>query len=117
MTSEFLPGIAWFNHLEVYVDLGYQGIRKDYQPEEIKIPQKRPRQSNKNPTPSLSEEEKRYTQEVSKTRVGIENTIGGTPRYHIWVPRFRNRREGFADSVIAIGAGLWNLNGIPLATL
>jgi hypothetical protein len=80
MKREFLPGVAWFNHLEVYVDWGYQGIRKAYQPAEIKIPPNRPRQSHKNPTPSLSEEEKRYTQEVSKTRVGIEPAIGGTPR-------------------------------------
>ncbi|OQW86376.1 MAG: hypothetical protein BWK78_10145 [Thiotrichaceae bacterium IS1] len=62
MKSEFLPGVAWFNHLEVYVDLGYQGIRKDYPPAEIKIPQNRPRKSHKNPTPSLSEEEQRYNQ-------------------------------------------------------
>lgn len=117
MKSEFLPGVAWFNHLEVYVDLGYQGIRKDYPQAEINIPHKRPRKSHKNPTPSLSEEEKRYNQEVSKTRVGIENAIGGMKRYNILVHRFRNRLEGFADSVIAICAGLWNLNCIPLATL
>lgn len=117
MTSEFPPGVAWFNSLEVDVDLGYQGIRKDYPPAEIKIPHNRPRKSNKNPTPSLTEEEKRYNQEVSTTRVGIENAIGGMKRYNILVHRFRNRLEGFADSVIAIGAGLWNLNCIPLATL
>ena len=79
-TSEFAPGIAWFNPLEVYVDWGYPGIRKAYPPAELKIPHNRPRQSHKNPTPSWSEEENRYTPEVRNTRVGIEPALGGMTR-------------------------------------
>jgi len=37
--------------------------------------------------------------------------------YNILVHRFPNRIAGFADSVIALGAGLWNLNVAPVSTL
>jgi hypothetical protein len=116
MTNEFNPEIAWFSNIEVYVDLGYQGIRKDYKQENINIPQKKPRKSKQNPNPKLTTEEKKYNQEISKIRIGVEHAIGGMKRYTILVHRFRNRIEGFADKVIAICAGLWNLNVVPLAT-
>ena len=33
---------TWFEHLRVFVDLGYQGICKDYKGENILIPRKNP---------------------------------------------------------------------------
>ena len=38
--SEFPNEAAWFKHLRVFVDLGYQGIVKDYEGENILIPYK-----------------------------------------------------------------------------
>jgi len=41
--SEFSTKEAWFEHLKVFVDLGYQGICKDYSGKNILIPIKKPR--------------------------------------------------------------------------
>jgi hypothetical protein len=54
--EEFLRYEAWFEHLSVLVDLGYQGIIKDYEGENIQIPFKKPRKSKNNPNPTLTAE-------------------------------------------------------------
>ena len=41
------------------VDLGYQGILKDYNGDDIQIPFKKPRKSKNNPNPTLTVEEKK----------------------------------------------------------
>ena len=38
LKAEFLPEEAWFEFLQVLVDLGYQGILKDYVGEDIHLP-------------------------------------------------------------------------------
>lgn len=99
----------WFSTFENWVDLGYLGIEKDYKGK-IKIPHKKPRKSKNNPVPKLTDEQKRENQEMSKTRIFVENAIGGIKRYFILVHKFRNKRKNFEDDVIAISAGLWNLH-------
>jgi hypothetical protein len=97
------------------VDLGYQGILKDYEGENIQIPFKKPRKSKNNPNPSLTAEQKAYNKELSKTRVLVEHAIGSLKRFNILVHAFRNRKANFIDDVIALCAGLWNLNVIQNA--
>ncbi len=92
----------------MWLDSGFQGFAKDYAYKEIHQPHKKPRKSKKRPNPSLTEEEKKHNQAVSKVRVLIENAIGGLKRYQILVQRFRNRCVAFADEVVEICAGLWN---------
>ncbi len=58
--EEFPTQEAWFKCLSVLVDLGYQGILKDYQGEKIQIPFKKTRKSKKNPNPTLTSEQKEY---------------------------------------------------------
>lgn len=110
LKEEFPPEEAWFELLQVLVDLGYQGICTDYAGDDIRIPHKKPRQSKKNPEPSLSAEQKADNQAVSKIRIFVENAIGGLKRYNILVHRFRNHKPSFEDDVIGIAAGLWNFN-------
>lgn len=110
LKSEFSTKNAWFKHLTVFVDLGYQGICKDYEGENILIPHKKPRKSKNNPNPSLTKEQKQYNKELSKTRIFVENAIGGLKRFNILVQTFRNKKSNFIDDVIVLCAGLWNLN-------
>ena len=108
--EEFPPEKAWFELLKVFVDLGYQGILKDYEGEEIHVPHKKPRKSKKNPVTSLTNEQKAENQAMSKIRIFVENAICGLKRYNILVHRFRNHKESFDDDVIGIAAGLWNFS-------
>ena len=110
LKEEFPPEEAWFEFLQVFVDLGYQGILNHYEGDGIHIPHKKPRKSKKNPVTSLSDEQKAENQALSKIRIFVENAICGLKRYNILVHRFRNHKKGFDDEVIGIAAALWNFN-------
>ena len=109
LQQEFPPELEWFTDLYVRVDLGYLGIQSDYCGEQIAIPTRKPRKSQKNPNPQLSDAQKAANTALSRVRIFIEHAIGGMKRYNILVHTFRNRREHFEDDVIGICAGLWNL--------
>ena len=109
LKQELPPELDWFADIHVRVDLGYLGIQSDYRGEQIDIPTRKPRKSQKNPNPQLSEEQKAANTALSRIRIFIEHAIGGMKRSHIWVHTFRNRLEHFEDDVIGICAGLWNL--------
>ena len=98
----------WFIDLKVRVDLGYLGIKSDYRGDQIDIPTKKPRKSQKNPNPQLSEEQRAANTAVSRIRIFIEHAIGGMKRYNILVYCFRNRKADFEDDAIGVCAGLWN---------
>jgi hypothetical protein len=91
------------------VDLGYLGIKDIWNSSSINIPYKLPKKSKNNPAPSLTTEEKEYNKYVSKNRVVVENAIAGLKRYNILVSKFRNKTIQFADEMIELSAGLWNL--------
>jgi hypothetical protein len=46
---------------------------------------------------------------LRRVRIFLEQAMGGMKRSHIFVHTFRNRLEQFADEVIGVCAGLWNL--------
>src|SRR6266480_6363472 len=48
LKQELPPELAWFADLNVRVDLGYLGIKSDYRGDQIAIPTKKPRKSQKN---------------------------------------------------------------------
>jgi hypothetical protein len=107
--QELPPEMDWFTDLQVRVDLGYLGIKSDYSGHQIDIPTKKPRKSQKNPNPQLSDEQRAAHTALSRVRIVIEQAIGGMKRYNILVHTFRNRLENFEDDVIGVCAGLWNL--------
>ena len=109
LKQEFPPELDWFTDINVRVDLGYLGMKSDYRGEQIDIPTKKPRKSQKNPNPQLSDAQKVANKVLSQVRIFIEHAIGGMKRYNILVHSFRNRIENFEDDVIGICAGLWNL--------
>ena len=108
LKQEFPPEVDWFVDLSVRVDLGYLGIKSDYRGDQIAIPTKKPRKSQKNPNPPLSDEQKAAKKALSQIRIFIEHAIGGMKRSNILVHAFRNRLENFEDDVIGVCAGLWN---------
>ena len=110
LKQELPPDLDWFRDLEVWVDLGYQGIQSDYEGDMIEIPHKKPRKSKKNPNPELTVEQRAENKAVSRIRIFIEHAIGGMKRFNILVQRFRNHKEDFEDDSVGICAGLWNLN-------
>ena len=110
LKQELPPDLDWFVDLEVWVDLGYQGIQSDYEGDMIEIPHKTPRKSKTNPDSKLTVEQRAENRAVSQIRIFIEHAIGGMKRFGILVQRFRNRKANFEDDSVGICAGLWNLN-------
>ena len=108
--DEFPTEEEWFALLQVFVDLGYQGIRSDYGGDGIHIPHKKPRTSKNNPITSLTDEQKAENHALSQVRIFVENAICGLKRYNILVHRYRNHKDSFDDQVISIAAALWNFN-------
>ena len=109
LKHELPPEGDCLTDLQVRVDLGYLGMKSDYRGDQIDLPTKKPRKSQKNPNPQLSEEQSAANTALSRVRIFIEHAIGGMKRYNILVHAFRNRKENFADDVIGVCAGLWNL--------
>jgi DDE superfamily endonuclease len=107
LKQEFPPELDWFEDIHVRVDLGYQGIQSDYQGDQIEIPTKKPRKSQKNPTPQLSDEQKAANKALSQVRIFIEHAIGGMKRSNSLVYAFRNRKADFEDDAIGVCAGLF----------
>lgn len=101
---EFKPKLAWFDTFKCWLDLGYQGIAKDYDVGEIKMPIKAT--SNK----PLTQEDKDHNKAINKVRVFVEHAIAGIKRFYILVHTFRNKLIDFDDKVINLVSGLNNLN-------
>lgn len=108
LKNEFPPNHQWFKHHTVWIDLGYLGFEKHYNPQQLFIPFKKPYKSKNNPDPKLSDEQKTYNRFVSSTRVKVENAIGGIKRFGILQHKFRNKSSALRDKAIFIAAGVWN---------
>ena len=111
--EEFPPELEWFESLKIFVDLGYLGINKDFTKAHIFIPEKKAKKTTSNPNPTLSIDQKNRNTARSKIRIYVENAIAGIKRYNILVQKYRNKSKNFEDDVIAIAAGLWNLQIQP----
>jgi hypothetical protein len=109
LKQELPPELDWFVDINVRVDLGYRGMQSDDRGEQIDLPRRKPRKSQKNPNPPWSDEHKAAHTALSRVRIFIEHAIGGMKRSNILVHTFRNRIKHFEDDVIGICAGLWNL--------
>ena len=68
LQQEFPPEVAWFADLNIRVDLGYLGIKSDDLGDQIDIPTKKPRKSQKHPNPQLRDAQKRANKVLSQVR-------------------------------------------------
>jgi hypothetical protein len=100
---------TWFDLIELFVDLGYLGIEKDFTIGKIQIPIKKPKKSKNNPSPELTDEQKEHNKTVSKTRVRIEHAIGSMKVFNLMAHIYRNHKQGFEDLSAGICAAIHNL--------
>lgn len=88
------------------VDLGYQGIERDYSDHKVVIPKKKP------PKQELTKTEKRQNRKKAKQRIVVEHTLAHLKQFQILTQTYRNRRGRNNQSYnrkINIVAGLVNL--------
>lgn len=100
--------VKWFDAFVLWLDLGYLGIHKTYVAHDVKMPHKKPRKSKKNPSPTLTDDQKTENREISRVRVLVEQAMSGLKRFNIVIHRFRNRLEDFVDTAVLLAVGLWN---------
>jgi len=108
MKKVFKPGLPWFKKVGLLLDLGFLGADKDYPKAKICLPHKKPRKSKKNPTPSLTTEQRQENRKQAARRVVVEHAIGGMKAFHCLVHRIRNHLDTFVDCFFSLSAGLWN---------
>jgi hypothetical protein len=109
--QEFPSSQFGFSPIKIAVDLGYQGIQKNYPSAlQISIPHKKQKKSKANPNPSLTRKQKAQNKKLASKRVIVEHAIGGMKAFQILSTKFRNRQtKNWVDEVIFQVAGLWNL--------
>jgi hypothetical protein len=90
--------------VEAIVDLGFQGIEKDYPGLKVSIPDKK--QKGK----ELSTFQKLVNKTISSVRVVAEHAIGGVKRFGSVVQVYRNRKPNMDDKLMLIACGLWNFH-------
>lgn len=88
--------------ISCWLDLGFQGIKKDYPDLKVFIPQKKPRGGE------LSQEQKALNGLKASIRVVVEHAIGGVKRLNVLSQVYRNRKDGLDDQFMLVGCGLWN---------
>ena len=86
--------------IAIEVDLGFQGLQKEY--DNIQIGHKKPRGG------SLTQAQKDFNQAVSRSRVVCENAFAGVKRYGAVSAVYRNRVTNFDDHLMLTATGLWN---------
>ena len=84
------------------VDLGFQGIEKDFPDADTSIPHKKPRGGE------LTPEQRTENRSISSHRVISEHTICGIKRLKSLTDIYRNTTPDFDDRLINIGCGIWN---------
>ena len=92
----------WFFNFNIFVDLGYLGIKKEYVCKQLNIPHKK---SKNRPLTTRQKEENKI---LSSRRVVIEHSIGGIKRYRILSDRLRTHHIDLYDKILGVCAGLWN---------
>jgi hypothetical protein len=93
-------GIAFPTGSRLFQDTGFQGYRPDGI--DIHQPTKKPRKGE------LTDEQKAHNRAISRERIGVEHSIGGIKVSRITREVFRNRRQGFVDTVMFVASGLHN---------
>lgn len=102
LKTEFPPDQLWFKDHLVGVDLGYQGIAKAYDCEQVNIPAKKPKGCE------LTEQQRMANQAKSSERIYVKHAIGGMKRFRYLSDRLRTHKVILYESAIGICAGLWN---------
>jgi len=90
--------------VQVHLDLGFLGVPKEHPEGTFSLPEKKPKGQ------ALSEEAKARNHQKSRRRVLVEHALGGVKRFRAVADVLRNARDVFADRLILVACGLWNLH-------
>lgn len=96
-----------FQEQEVWVDLGFIGIQKDYTLENLPIPHKKKR-VKKGEDNALTEEQKAENKVISSQRIGVEHSIGKIKRCRILQQTLRIKKQDILEKLVGIAASLAN---------
>jgi hypothetical protein len=88
----------------VHIDLGFLGVPKERPTGNFSLPEKKPKGQ------TLSEEAKTRNQEKARRRVLVEHALSGVKRFRAGTDVLRNALDVFADRLILVACGLWNLH-------
>jgi len=100
--EEFPPTENWFERFRLRVDLGFLGLEKDYQCQELFLPHKKKKQQE------LSAKQKEENRQRASERIFVEQAIGGMKRYRILSDRLRLHDLELYNTILGVCAGLWN---------
>ena len=102
LKEEFNPKQGtWFDEHDLYVDLGFLGIDKDYHPQ-IPLPFKRKKQQE------LNFYQQQFNKSLSQIRIKVEHAIGGIKRFRILADRLRIKCFYKYNQIAKVCAGIWN---------
>lgn len=87
--------------VEVGMDLGYQGVAKDFPSLKTRLPVKKKKGE------PLGRAEKKYNKKLSRERVIVEHSIARLKKFGIMGDKFRNKIKGY-DDAFSIVSGLVN---------
>jgi DDE superfamily endonuclease/Helix-turn-helix of DDE superfamily endonuclease len=102
MFKELFSQKIFPKNINLWLDLGFLGIKKDYPNTTVMMPTKKPKGKE------LTDEEKKQNKIISSIRVLVEHAIGGIKRFKIITDKCRNKKDDFNDKVMLISCGLWN---------
>ena len=102
LLEEFPPTEEWFTKFSLRVDLGFLGIAKDYQCNELFIPHKKPKKQE------LTPEQKEENRGLASKRIRVEHALAGLKRYRILSDRLRMHNLTTYNVILGVCAGLWN---------
>lgn len=91
-----------FSRKQVWVDLGFVGIKNFIQEERVHIPHKKSR--NK----LLTQAQKDENKALSRVRVIVENAIAALKRYYILRHESRIKLRNKLSEAVELCAALWN---------
>jgi hypothetical protein len=92
------------NEVRVHIDLGFLGVPSERPAGTFSIPDKKPKGR------PLSEDAKTRNREKARRRVLVEHALGGVKRFRAVTDVLRNSLKGFADRLMLVACGLWNLH-------
>lgn len=99
--SEWLEKIP--KELCLWVDSGFQGLKKELPTHEINLPYKGIKDG------VIGNMKREINKIISSIRVGVEHAIGHVKRLRCLTDVSRTRKDKVRDLVILIGCGIWNL--------
>jgi hypothetical protein len=90
--------------VQVHLDLGFLGVPKERPEGTFSIPDKKPKGR------PLSDDAKASNRAKARRRVLVEHALGGVKRFRAVTDVLRNALDVFADRLMIVACGLWNLH-------